>query len=276
MSTLTLPYDLVNDQTADAQVLQSNYVALENFLNNNVVHRDGSNGIDSGELALPGPPSLTNSAATKGYVDGIIPVGVVVPYAGATAPTGWLLCQGQLVSKDTYPLLWALLGDTYGTSTATQFYLPDLQSVFVAGKGTVGWSNALGETGGDKDAVVVTHNHTMPQHKHTMPQHSHNAGTLATAQSGAHNHGLNEWAYMAAAISGSTLDLFDGGTGYNFTTDTFVTHDGHTHNITGATASVDPGDTNNADPGDTNNAGESATNKNLPPYITLNYMIRMG
>lgn len=50
-----------------------------------------------------------------------------------TAPAGWLICDGSLVNKNDYPDLWALLGDTWGTSTATQFYLPDMRGRVAVG-----------------------------------------------------------------------------------------------------------------------------------------------
>tara|TARA_B100000242_G_scaffold88408_1_gene59422 strand:+ start:9409 stop:10461 length:1053 start_codon:yes stop_codon:yes gene_type:complete len=74
-----------------------------------------------------------------------MPVATVVSYAGATAPQGFLICDGSLVSKTTYGDLFAILGNTYGTATATQFYLPNLQSKFPIGKSS---SYALGSTGG--------------------------------------------------------------------------------------------------------------------------------
>ena len=74
-----------------------------------------------------------------------MPVASIVSYAGATAPQGFLLCDGSLVSKTTYGDLFAILGNTYGTATATQFYLPNLQGKFPLGKSG---SYALGSTGG--------------------------------------------------------------------------------------------------------------------------------
>ena len=37
----------------------------------------------------------------------VMPVGCVIPFAGAAAPTGWLLCQGQAVSRTTYAQLFS-------------------------------------------------------------------------------------------------------------------------------------------------------------------------
>lgn len=62
-----------------------------------------------------------------------MPTGMVMPFAGLTAPTGWLACNGQTIanSGDTADL-YALLGTTYGTAGK----VPDLRGYFVRGAGT--------------------------------------------------------------------------------------------------------------------------------------------
>lgn len=68
-------------------------------------------------------------------------IGQVVFMAGANAPSGFLKCNGQLVSRTTYASLFAVIGTTYGAGDgATTFNLPDLRGEFVRcfddGKGT--------------------------------------------------------------------------------------------------------------------------------------------
>ena len=74
-----------------------------------------------------------------------MPVASIVSYAGATAPQGFLICDGSLVSKTTYGDLFSVIGTTYGTGNATQFVLPDLRGKFSLGKSS---SFNLGTTGG--------------------------------------------------------------------------------------------------------------------------------
>lgn len=63
--------------------------------------------------------------------------GVILPYAGTTAPTGFLLCDGSAVSRTTYSDLYAVTGDAYGAGNgSTTFNLPDLRSSFPLGGGT--------------------------------------------------------------------------------------------------------------------------------------------
>lgn len=57
----------------------------------------------------------------------INPIGIISPYAGATAPTGWLLCDGSAVSRTTYANLFTLIGTTYGAGNgSTTFNIPDM------------------------------------------------------------------------------------------------------------------------------------------------------
>ena len=62
-------------------------------------------------------PAGATDLATKGYVDSLVPVGVVQQTAGFFAPTGWLECNGQAVSRTTYAALFAALNPLLSTLT---------------------------------------------------------------------------------------------------------------------------------------------------------------
>lgn len=65
------------------------------------------------------------------------PTGSVTPYIGASAPGGWLLCDGSAVSRTTYASLFTLASTTYGAGDgSTTFNLPDLRSRLPLGTGT--------------------------------------------------------------------------------------------------------------------------------------------
>ena len=71
------------------------------------------------------------------------PTGTVVPFAGPSAPTGWLFCFGQTVSRTTYAALFAALGTTYGAGDgSTTFVLPDLRGRLPSGKDDMGGTAA--------------------------------------------------------------------------------------------------------------------------------------
>lgn len=109
---------------------------------------------------------------TKEYVDQAVagsggttvdvPTGSITMFAGSSAPTGYLLCQGQAVSRTTYSALFAIIGTTYGTGDgSTTFNLPNLQGKFALGKSS---SYALGSTGGASTVTLTTNQ--IPAHTH--------------------------------------------------------------------------------------------------------------
>jgi microcystin-dependent protein len=68
-------------------------------------------------------------------IQSITPPGVVLPFAGSSAPSGWLICQGQSLSTSAFPALFAAIGYIYGGSGST-FNLPDTRGLFLRGAGT--------------------------------------------------------------------------------------------------------------------------------------------
>lgn len=103
--------------------------------------------------------------------------------AAATPSPGWLLAQGQAVSRTTYAAMFANIGTTYGAGDgSTTFNLPDLRGRFPMG---VGGAHALGATGG-AEAANLQHQHTGPPHTHS---HSHTGA--AHTHPGSHSHGVS-------------------------------------------------------------------------------------
>lgn len=65
---------------------------------------------------------------------GDTPAGTILPYAGTTAPSGYLLCNGSAVSRTTYATLYGVIGSTFGSGDgSTTFNLPDLRGRFLRG-----------------------------------------------------------------------------------------------------------------------------------------------
>lgn len=93
-------------------------------------------------------------------------VGDIKIIAGATAPAGWLLCDGSLVSRATYSGLFGNIGIMYGAGNGTTtFALPNMQGRVPIGKDTTTDFNTLGKTGGEKAHILVVAE--MPNHAHT-------------------------------------------------------------------------------------------------------------
>jgi hypothetical protein len=190
---------------------------------------DGDNFSIGGNLAVTGTatgatPSVSDDStkfATTAFVRDIIPTGVIVMWSGtiATIPTGWFLCDG---------------------SNST----PDLRNRFIIGANAddagVAKTNVTGsatQTGGSKDAIVVSHTHTAtvtdPSHQHTM-----------------------------TGDFGSISDLF-GGSGNNYGTGIGPAVPGYV--VASATTGITVANSTE---------GSSGTNQNLPPYYALAFIMK--
>ena len=74
---------------------------------------------------------------------GVVPTGTVVDFAGSNAPAGWLLCNGQAVSRTTYADLFAVIGGYYGAGNgSTTFNVPDYRGRIGVGLDTMGGADA--------------------------------------------------------------------------------------------------------------------------------------
>jgi hypothetical protein len=63
-----------------------------------------------------------------------IPSGVMMPFAGATSPSGWLLCDGSSISQTVYAALYAAIATAWGNPGGGSFNLPDLRGRFMRGR----------------------------------------------------------------------------------------------------------------------------------------------
>jgi len=94
------------------------------------------------------------------------PTGSVAIWAGDAPPSGALLCQGQVVARSSYPLLFATIGTKYGAGDgSTTFALPDLRFRVPVGQHTgMPAFDTVGETGGSVDVTLTTAQ--IPSHSH--------------------------------------------------------------------------------------------------------------
>ena len=177
----------------------------------------------------------------------LIPTGTVLATARSAAPTGFLLCQGQAVSRTTYAVLFAAIGTTFGVGDGvTTFNLPDLRGRVPVGPdastGRLFSSGALGQAAGHSRLQAHTHTDggTMSTgtesvfHQHTrqmVPFARHEGGGLE----------FTSWDYSAEIAWKSTNQ-----------------NALHIHAVTGTTSSTGLGN------------GE-----NMPPYQCVNWMIKV-
>lgn len=91
----------------------------------------GNLGVD-GDVAVGGSVAVAGSAVVTGSLTvtgatNIVPLGSVIAYATTSAPSGFLACNGQAVSRGTYAALFALVGTTFGSGDgSTTFNLPSI------------------------------------------------------------------------------------------------------------------------------------------------------
>jgi microcystin-dependent protein len=125
-----------------------------------------------------------------------VPIGAILPYAGANAPYGYLLCDGSEVEKTKYAALYDVISSTYNGTTALNgvntYRLPDMRGRFGLGKDNMdnattvpnsvgGYVDAgggtadrvpgtkariLGEGAGQSSATLTLTN--LPDHEHSL------------------------------------------------------------------------------------------------------------
>lgn len=129
--------------------------------------------------------------------------GMIKPFAGAAAPTGYLACDGAAVSRSTYSDLFTAIGTAWGVGDgSTTFNVPDFRGKFPVGKDS-GTFPTVGGTGGAESTA--------------LPNHTHSAGSLVTGG-------------PSATIQVAAFTAPPG---------TVVATSGHTHSVSGSTGNPD-------------------------------------
>lgn len=154
--------------------------------------------------------------------------GFMTMYGGSTAPTGYLLCEGQTIVAADYPELAAVIGTTFGGTTNNP-QLPDFRGRSPIGAGVSdspgGTTWALGTEAGTEGVTLSVTN---------MPSHSHGGSSVASDGNHGHTHSANRLTDTTTGGTAARLtNLAAGATGDVSTTTT--TDGSHTHTVTVAT-----------------------------------------
>ena len=136
-----------------------------------------------------------------------IPIGGIIPYAGATAPYGFLFCDGAEIERPKFSVLYDIIGSTYNGATplvgVNTFRLPDLRGRFPLGRdnmdnaGTVpistgGFVDSGGGTAGRVSDIQATTTggaagsssttltlSNLPEHSHTLSSGAQDYSAIA-------------------------------------------------------------------------------------------------
>ena len=94
---------------------------------------------------------------------GNVLVGTMQIYAGEKVPNGYLLCDGQAVSRTIYAALFKAIGTTWGAGDgSTTFNVPDMREVAPVGIGQSGRTEGAHDVftlGEFKDDQIQNHTH---------------------------------------------------------------------------------------------------------------------
>ena len=278
----TMTYTFTNGTASNATEVNANFTTLVNWITANAMQLDGTvafTGIPSGPAS---DPTTANQLTRKSYVDGkSADVGDIKMGGWAAAPTNWLLCQGQAVSRATYAALFAVVGTSFGVGDgATTFNLPDLQgrSPLGAGTGAGLTARTTGTKVGVEDVTLsaaqsglVGHNHIQDTHNHTQNTHNHIQDTHYHG-SPPHTHGITQTYGSYASGTSSTRNSVTASGDTAFTVAAFgVTTDAVVATNQAATAvNVTQVATNQAVAA----AAASASHTNMHPTQVVNFAIR--
>lgn len=208
----------------------------------------------------------TNFDVIDQYLGWAAPIGIVLDFAGPSAPSGWLICDGRLISRVTYAALFAVIGTWWSAGDGTTtFGLPPTPGRTTCGPGTVidengtsvafPFTSKLGAVNrsllqanlpaltltsstiaahshGGVTALGANHSHTMDSqglHSHNVsgaPDHAH---TGYTDNQGVHSHQVSS---RAASGGGGTTGAFPiYSQGFTFQGASTDNSPAHAHNV---------------------------------------------
>ena len=162
-------------------------------------------------------------------------IGNIMMFAGNFAPVGWMLCNGQMLSISSYTSLFSIIGTRYGGDGRTVFALPDFRGRVSIQQGQAPGLSPyiLGQRGGFENIVMTPDE---------LPNHTHLAvSTVNAAEEGTIEDPSGSY------IAGTGTPSFN-----------------PSSNVKLNEYSIDT---------KVQNAGKSMGHYNIPPFLSVNYII---
>jgi microcystin-dependent protein len=162
-------------------ILWSQLTGLDNNTTTNTASigvLEQQTGTNTASIEVLEQETSTNTSNIAALQSSIAPVGTILMFAGSTIPEGWLVCDGSLKLKATYPALSTLLGNTYGTpEDEVDFILPNLCGRMPIGTGQVDDGSLTTYTLGQKGGASKHTNsiQEMPPHSHRLTANNTNS-----------------------------------------------------------------------------------------------------
>lgn len=261
-------------------------------------------------LTLPVNDGTSNNEALTTDGNGVLswqaflPAGMLMPFAGSSTPSGFLLCDGSVVPQATYANLFAAIGSLWNTGGegAGNFRLPSLSRRALVGSGGSGsatLANTTGSVGGAEthaliEAELAAHTHTGASltasspvtdagHLHSVNitsgdvsanhRHSYPASADDTAEGGT---GQGGDAFGSTVATGNgymcNTNIDDGSPGYVASS---LESGGHTHSVSGNTGSTSTGVTvSTTIGGSTGSTGSGTAHNIMQPSAVVTYVIK--
>ena len=252
-------------------------VSIDNsFINTKTLYTDSV--VNNEELILYNPTEVESKAAGSSQgvglykakvsqITSLVPtfaVGMIMPFGGTTAPTGWHMCDGSSLSRSTYSALFNAIGIVYGFADTSTFNVPDTRGRNLLGHlGTATRTLAtdesrayddpsaalMGGTGGDQRRYLT---------KDQLPQHQHNL--IGSDEANTQYYAVTS---TTGTIQDSESTLIDFAGGGESGRGRKSTHD--VKDLTNTTQTID-------------STSQSVGNKftTVSPFLTVNYIIYTG
>jgi microcystin-dependent protein len=194
-------------------------------------------------------------------VTNTVPAGSIQMWATATAPSGYVLCNGVAISRTTYSTLFSVIGTTFGVGDgSTTFNVPNYTN-------RMPYGTTVGATGGAATTTLIEAN--LPSHTHTFSANTGGMNANVT-----HSHGITDpthdhqyfYDFLSSTGTANSVAANSGISPLSAHTTGFSS--------TGITINSSNIDHGHAVSGTTGGTGSGTAITTISPYLGINFIIK--